>query len=294
MKTLEQQDVGVHDACNAALLRPPYFGVYNSILITFVGMWESLKTYYFPPHRNETPVWLDFQQSGPFFETHLNETALMLMDSVHRGDQAGADYIAEVLLAWFGQLHFRFETHRYLFRRESLLSFEVLNLSWTELQGRLGVEWSHDVPAELPKSIFAVALQNYWIDVCCAISYMLAIRGKSCECNRSIPARLLKAMIFGVPLRKESRSERALPVVRNANELFLCRVPPDSEHEISESKMAIDRRLKPPGGSDGQTESMERREALSDRQRSAESKRAGRTNRQTASGLRRIDIPMAG
>jgi len=73
-----------------------------------------------------------------------------------------------------------------------------------------------------------------------------------------------------------------------------CRVPADSEHEISESKMAIDRRLKPPGGSDGQTESMERREALSDRQRSAESKRAGRTNRQTASGLRRIDLPMAG
>ena len=74
----------------------------------------------------------------------------------------------------------------------------------------------------------------------------------------------------------------------------ICRVPADSEHEIRESKMAIDRRLKPPGGSDGQTESMERREALSDRQRSAESKRAARTNRQTASGLRRIDLPMAG
>ena len=222
VKTLEQQEVGVHDACNAALLRPPFFGLYTSILISFVGTWESLKTYYFPPHRNETPSWLDFQQSGPFFETHLNETALMLMDSVHRGDQTGADYIADVLLGWFGRLHFRFETHRHLFRRERLLSFEVLKLSWAELQSRLGIEWSHDVPADMPKSIFAVALQNYWIDVCCAISYMLAIRGKACECDRSIPTRLLKAIIFGVPLRKESRTDHARPVVQNANELFLA------------------------------------------------------------------------
>ena len=55
-----------------------------------------------------------------------------------------------------------------------------------------------------------------------------------------------------------------------------CRDPADSEHEISGSKMAIDRRWQLPGGSDGQIESMERREALSDRQRSAGSKRADR------------------
>lgn len=77
-------------------------------------------------------------------------------------------------------------------------------------------------------------------------------------------------------------------------DLISCRVPPDSEHGISESNMAIGRRLKPPGGRDGQTESMERREALPDRQRSAESKRAGGTNRQTASGIRGTDLSVAG
>jgi hypothetical protein len=49
----------------------------------------------------------------------------------------------------------------------------------------------------------------------------------------------------------------------------ICRVPPDSEHWISESEMAIDRLGKQPGGRDGQTESVERREALRDCQRSA-------------------------
>src|SRR5512135_2565543 len=72
-----------------------------------------------------------------------------------------------------------------------------------------------------------------------------------------------------------------------------CRVPPDSEHGVSESKMAIERRGSLPGGRDGQTESMERREALSDRQRSAESKRAGGADRQAAPGLRRVDLPVA-
>ena len=222
VKTLEQQETGIHDACNSASLRPPFFGTYNSILITFVGTWESLKTYHFPPHRSETPTWLNLQQASPFFETHLNETALMLMECVHRGDQAGAENIGDVLLNWFGQLQFRFETHRYYFLRETLLSFEVIKYQWNDLRGKLGIEWSHDVPAEMPKAIFAVALQNYWIDVCCAIGYMLAIRGKTCECDRSIPARILKAMIFGAALRKETRTDRAPPLVQNANDLFMA------------------------------------------------------------------------
>jgi len=62
----------------------------------------------------------------------------------------------------------------------------------------------------------------------------------------------------------------------------ICRVPADSEHGISESKMAIDRRRKPPGESDGQTESMECGEALPDRERNVESKGAGWSNRPTA------------
>jgi hypothetical protein len=222
VKTLEQQETGLHDACNSAYLRPPFFGTYNSILMSFVGTWESLKTYYFPPHRSETPTWLQLQQASPFFETHLNETALMLMESVHRGDQAGADNIGDVLFSWFGQLQFRFETHRYLFRRDTLLSFEVLKYPWDELQGKLGIEWSHEIPAEMPKAVFAVALQNYWIDVCCAIGYMLATRGKACECDRSIPARLLKAMILGTTLRKETNADRAPTFVRNANDLFMA------------------------------------------------------------------------
>jgi integrase len=73
-----------------------------------------------------------------------------------------------------------------------------------------------------------------------------------------------------------------------------CSVPPDSEHWISESEMAIDRLENQLGGTDGQTKSVERGEALPDCQRSTESKRAHRTNSQTAPGFRRVDLPVAG
>jgi hypothetical protein len=49
VKTLEQQEPGIHDACHSSLLRPPFFGLHNSILISFVGTWESLKTFIFHP-----------------------------------------------------------------------------------------------------------------------------------------------------------------------------------------------------------------------------------------------------
>src|SRR6266850_5488748 len=73
-----------------------------------------------------------------------------------------------------------------------------------------------------------------------------------------------------------------------------CRVPSDSEHGISESKMAIGRRENLPGGRDGQTESMERREALPDCERGAEPKGASGANWPTASGLRRVNLSVAG
>ena len=73
-----------------------------------------------------------------------------------------------------------------------------------------------------------------------------------------------------------------------------CRVPADSEHWISESEMAMDRRRNPPGGADGQTESVERREALPDCERGAKPKGADGANWQTAPSLRRVDLSVAG
>src|SRR5687767_15105393 len=47
-----------------------------------------------------------------------------------------------------------------------------------------------------------------------------------------------------------------------------CRVPPNSEHWISESRLANNVLGNQPGGQDGQTESLDGGEALPDRERS--------------------------
>ena len=52
--------------------------------------------------------------------------------------------------------------------------------------------------------------------------------------------------------------------------------------------MAMARRRNPPGGADGQTESVERREALPDCERGAKPKGADGANWQTAPSLRRL------
>jgi len=141
---------------------------------------------------------------------------------VHRGDQVGAERFVDVLLSWFGQLRFRFDTRSYLFRRETLVSFEVVKRPWDDIQSALDVERGGYIPGEAPKAIFAAALRNYWIDVCCAMAYMLAIRGKHCPCDRSLPARLLKAIVFGGTLSKDNHTERVERPVRNANDFFMA------------------------------------------------------------------------
>jgi hypothetical protein len=220
--TLEQQGLIEHDPCNPSSLRPPFYRTHNSILITFVSSWESLKNFYFPPRRNETPTWPELQRASDFFEKHLHETALMIMESVHLGDEVGTERILDVLLNWIEQLRFRFDTQRFLFRRETLVSFETIKRSWEEVQGVLDVEGGGHLRDTAPKAIFGAALQNYWIDVCCTIVYMLIIRGKHCPCERSLPARAIRGILFGETHRKEAGLTGVEPVVRNANDLFMA------------------------------------------------------------------------
>jgi hypothetical protein len=75
--------------------------------------------------------------------------------------------------------------------------------------------------------------------------------------------------------------------------LRVCRVPSDSEHWISESCLANNGWENQLGGSDGQTESVDGGEALSNCERGAEPKGTHGANRQAASSLRGIDLPVA-
>lgn len=223
MKTLEQQGTTQHDACNPASLRPPFYGTYDSILRRFVGTWESLKNDRFLTRKEETPSWQDLQEAGRYFENHLHATARMAIGCIHRGDKTGTEWIlTDVLLKWFAELQFRFEVHSYLFRREKLLSFEVIERSWEDIDSSLDIEGLEPMQSSAPKALFASALQNYWIDVCCIVAYMLVIRGKHCVSDHSLPAIVLKAILFGEVSRRDGHAVEAKRPISSANNLFIA------------------------------------------------------------------------
>lgn len=221
VKTIEQQGVIEHDACNASSLRPPFFGVYDSILRRFVGEWETLKNYRFLLGKNEDLSWQDFKVRGQYLESHLQATARMTVECVHRGDKTGAEWTTDVLLKWFPELQFRFDVHSHFFRREKLLSFQITEQPWKDAEGALDIEESY-IQGSRPKALFSVVLRNYWVDVCCIVAYMLAIRGKSCSCDRSVPAFLLRFFVYGEHPKHDSHAVDIERPVASANDLFIA------------------------------------------------------------------------
>ena len=222
VKTLEQQGVTEHDANNASSLRPPFFGTYDSILREFVGLWESLKNDQFPPRTDETPSWSDLREAGRYFDYHLHATAAMVIECVLRGDKTGAEWTLDVLLKWFPELQFHFDAHSYFFRLEKLITFEVTGRSWEETKGVLDVEEGGYIQGSAPKGLFAVALRNYWIDVCCVVAYTLGAWGKDCSSDRSLLVRILSALVYGEAPRSGGLDVGSVKPVSNANDLFIA------------------------------------------------------------------------
>ena len=222
VKTVEQQGVTKHDACNEASLRPPFFGIYDSILRRFVGVWESLKNDRFPPRREEASNWPELQSSGRYYEKHLYATAAMVIACVNRGDKTAAEWILDILLKWFPELEFRFDAYNYFFQREKLICFEIVGHSWEDTKGALDVEEGGYFPGSAPRTLFAVTLRNYWVDVCCIVSYMLAIIGRDCSDDQSLPVRLLRAIVYGEAPRPGGHDVGDLRPVHGTDELFMA------------------------------------------------------------------------
>jgi hypothetical protein len=222
VKTLEQQGVMVHDACNPSSLRPPFFGTYDSLLRQFVGAWESLKNDRFPPRRDEACDWSDLQAAGRYLEGHLHATAAMVIDCVHRGDKTGAEWVLDVLLKWFPELRFRFDAHSYFIRRGKLLCFEITGLPWAETKGALDVEEDRYIQDSAPKALFSVILRNYWTDVCCIVAYMIAIRGKLCSVDQSLPALFVEAIVSSETPRAGGHAVGRDRPIGSANDLFMA------------------------------------------------------------------------
>jgi len=198
---LEQQGQIDHGPCKEGTLRPPFFGIHDRVLRSFVGSWESLRDSIISSRGNAVD-WRLTRQSADLLDAHLAHTLVMLMRSVTLGDVNSAEWLTDVLVRWYEQIRFRLEGSSHVFlRRQRLLTIDLISADWEVVKKRVQLE-SQGVPDTVaPHAILGACLNNLWIDTCCIALFELAVWGKPCDCTRSLPARIFASIAGGEPLR---------------------------------------------------------------------------------------------
>jgi len=160
----EEQGITEHSHEQMVLLRPPLNRVYEEVLIDFVGGWEN--------GRPETPQkdgflldWATLPEFAGMSAKHIEETARMMLAAVFRGDQAAAEWLADVLSKWWDTLDFDLEPYQ-LYEKSSFITIDDLGLTWAEFSTKYGLEMGTvETQAGLQKGAYQAALENYWTDI---------------------------------------------------------------------------------------------------------------------------------
>ncbi len=153
---------------------------YESVLINFVGSWETLQRAIFASF--ETPRgtrsaqvdrWTILAQVWPVLQTHLSHASYFLAAAVWNDDEIGADRYRDLLLRWlhpfYGELR-----EEYRFSSPELLTPDVMTATWHEAEAaakRL-LRFDHDPLS--PNSLFGVMLREVHNDVLilCAATFL--------------------------------------------------------------------------------------------------------------------------
>lgn len=167
---VEEQGIIEHSHRQMVLLRPPLNRVYDEVLSTFVGGWENGRPD--KPRRNRdahTLDWAALPGLARLNVKHIEETARMLLAAVLRGDQAAAEWLADVLGKWWGTLGFDHEPYQ-LYDKATFITIDDLGLAWPAFCTKFGLgvddpESQERLRPILQKGVFQAVLRNYWTDV---------------------------------------------------------------------------------------------------------------------------------
>lgn len=167
---VEEQGIIEHSHEQMVLLRPPLNRVYDEVLSTFVSGWENGRPE--KPRRIRDAhalEWATLPEVARLNVKHIEETARMLLAAVLRGDQAAAEWLADVLSKWWGTLSFDDEPYQ-LYDKSTFITIEDLGLDWPAFCAKLGLEADDPESQErlrpkLQQGAFQAALRNYWTDV---------------------------------------------------------------------------------------------------------------------------------
>lgn len=167
---VEEQGIIEHSHMQMVMLRPPLNRVYEEVLAAFVAGWENGRPD--KPRRGceaQTVEWAALLTLARLNVKHIEETARMLLASVIRGDQAAAEWLADVLSKWWGTLDFDHEPYQ-LYDKTAFITIDDLALKWPAFCAKFGLDSGDDEVDErlrstLQRGAFQAALRNYWTDL---------------------------------------------------------------------------------------------------------------------------------
>lgn len=167
---VEEQGIIEHSHMQMVVLRPPLNRVYDEVLSTFVAGWENGRPDNPSRNRDAHPDdWAALPGLARLNIKHIEETARMLLAAVLRGDQAAAEWLADVLNKWWGTLDFDQEPYQ-LYEKRAFITVDDLGLAWPAFCTKFGLEGDDAESQERIRPIlqlgaFRAALRNYWADV---------------------------------------------------------------------------------------------------------------------------------
>jgi hypothetical protein len=167
---VEEQGILDHSHKQMVMLRPPLNRVYEEVLSTFVAGWENGRPDKPRRSRDAQQVeWATLPALARLNVKHIEETARMLLAAVLRGDQAAAEWLADVLSKWWGTLDSDHEPYQ-LYDKTAFITVDDLGLDWPAFCAKFGLDNDDDEAGErlrptLQQGAFQAAMRNYWTDV---------------------------------------------------------------------------------------------------------------------------------
>ena len=167
---VEEQGIIEHSHKLMVVLRPPLNRVYEEVLSNFVAGWENGRPDKLRRNRDAHALeWATLPGLLRLNVKHIEETARMLLAAVLRGDQAAAEWLADVLSKWWDTLAFEHEPYQ-LYDKSTFITIDDLGLAWHAFCTKFGLEVDDAESQErlrpvLQQGAFQAALRNYWTDV---------------------------------------------------------------------------------------------------------------------------------
>ncbi len=169
-RRIEEQGVQEHGAHRSSTLAPPLFRVYEDVVATFIGGWENARTEIAEiPEASDAFEWRTATTIGRMQASHVQGTAKLLIAAVARGDKSAAEWFADSLNKWWGNLLYDHQAMA-LYDKTDFVTVDVLEDDWTLVEASLGLT-EHDEQltgerrTDIQRGVLLASLLNLWTDI---------------------------------------------------------------------------------------------------------------------------------